>query len=66
MLQGSDGEHFMSMDKDDKDLDGLLLWVQETSGRCGSNKISESDTVMINAKNGNIDIIATNGNKITK
>ena len=28
---------------------------------CGSNRAEEDDTYMINAKNGNIDIIATNG-----
>tara|TARA_B100001758_G_scaffold231263_1_gene227596 strand:- start:437 stop:835 length:399 start_codon:yes stop_codon:yes gene_type:complete len=28
---------------------------------CGSNRSEEDDTCMINAKNGNIDIIATNG-----
>jgi hypothetical protein len=28
---------------------------------CGSNRSKTDDTVMINAKNGNIDIVATNG-----
>jgi hypothetical protein len=28
---------------------------------CGSNKEKDSDTCMINAKNGNIDIVASNG-----
>ena len=62
MLQGSDGEHFFSMDKDGP----RKGWTTTMSPgnfqvECGSNKEKDSDTCMINAKNGNIDIIATNG-----
>ena len=62
MLQASDGEHFMSMDKDGQ----RPGWTTFMGPGCfqveaGSNRTEEQDTVMINAKNGNIDIIATNG-----
>jgi len=62
MLRGSDGEHFISMDKDGP----RKGWTTSMSPgnfqvECGSNKEKDSDTCMINAKNGNIDIIATNG-----
>ena len=62
LLQGSDGEHFVSMDKDGP----RKGWTTTMSPgnfqvECGSNKEKDSDTCMINAKNGNIDIIATNG-----
>jgi hypothetical protein len=62
MLQGSDGEHFFSMDKDGP----RKGWTTTMSPgnfqvECGSNRAKADDTCMINAKNGNIDIIATNG-----
>ena len=62
MLRGSDGEHFFSMDKDGP-RNG---WTTSMSPgnfqvECGSNRKQDDDTCMINAKNGNIDIIATNG-----
>ena len=62
MLRGSDGEHFFSMDKDGE-RNG---WTTSMSPgnfqvECGSNRKKDDDTCMINAKNGNIDIIATNG-----
>jgi len=62
MLQASDGEHFMSMDKDGQ-RNGwtTIMSPGNFQVECGSNKTEESDTCMINAKNGNIDIIATNG-----
>jgi|TARA_R100000030_G_scaffold12966_1_gene8666 hypothetical protein len=62
MLQASDGEHFMSMDKDGQ-RNGWTTFMSPGNFQveCGSNKTEESDTCMINAKNGNIDIIATNG-----
>ena len=62
MLRGSDGEHFFSLDKN-----GVREgWTTSMSPgnfqvECGSNRTKDDDTVMINAKNGNIDIIATNG-----
>ena len=62
MLQASDGEHFFSMDKDGP----RKGWTTSMSPgnfqvECGSNRTKADDTCMINAKNGNIDIIATNG-----
>ena len=62
MLQASDGEHFFSMDKDGP----RKGWTTSMSPgnfqvECGSNREKADDTCMINAKNGNIDIIATNG-----
>ena len=58
----SDGEHFFSMDKDGP----RKGWTTTMSPgnfqvECGSNRSKADDTCMINAKNGNIDIIATNG-----
>ena len=50
----------MSMDKDGQELGGQLS-VLETSRLCGNNRAESDDACMINAKNGNIDIIATNG-----
>ena len=52
-----------------------FLWIKMVLGKdgrhqwspgnfqveCGSNRAKADDTCMINAKNGNIDIIATNG-----
>ena len=62
MLAASDGEHFMSMDKDGQ----RTGWTTVMSPgnfqvECGSNREENDDACMINAKNGNIDIIATNG-----
>ena len=62
MLQGTDGEHCFWMDKDGT-RNG---WTSSISPgnfqvECGSNKEKDSDTCMINAKNGNIDIVASNG-----
>jgi hypothetical protein len=58
----SDGEHFMSMDKDGQ-RPGWTTFMGPGCFQveCGSNREKTQDTVMINAKNGNIDIIATNG-----
>lgn len=62
MLKASDGEHFMSMDKDGQ-RPGWTTFMGPGNFQveCGSNREKTQDTVMINAKNGNIDIIATNG-----
>ena len=62
MLQASDGRHFVSMDKDGQ----RKGWTTSMSPgnfqvECGSDNTEAQDTCMINAKNGNIDIIATNG-----
>jgi len=62
MLQASDGEHFFSMDKDGP-RKGWTTFMGPGNFQveCGSNRAKADDTCMINAKNGNIDIIATNG-----
>jgi len=62
MLAASDGEHFMSMDKDGQ-RNGWTTFMSPGNFQveCGSNREESNDTCMINAKNGNIDIIATNG-----
>ena len=62
MLQASDGEHFMSMDKDGP-RKGWTTFMGPGNFQveCGSANEESQDTCMINAKNGNIDIIATNG-----
>ena len=62
MLQASDGEHFMSMDKDGQ----RPGWTTFMGPGCfqveaGSNRKESDDTVMINAKKVNKDIIATKG-----
>ena len=62
MLQASDGEHWFAMDKDGQ----RKGWTTSACPgnfqiECGSANTEEQDTFMINAKNGNIDIIATNG-----
>ena len=62
MVQASDGEHFFSMDKDGP----RKGWTTSMSPgnfqvECGSNRAKADDTCMINAKNGNIDIVANNG-----
>ena len=62
MLLASDGEHWFAMDKDGQ----RKGWTTSACPgnfqiECGSANTEEQDTCMINAKNGNIDIIATNG-----
>jgi len=62
MLQASDGEHFMSMDKDGQRTGWTTIMSPGNfQVECGSNREESDDACMINAKNGNIDIIATNG-----
>jgi hypothetical protein len=62
MLRGSDGEHFFSMDKDgERNGWTTSMCPGNFQVECGSNRKKDDDTCMINAKNGNIDIIATNG-----
>tara|TARA_Y100000992_G_C21261959_1_gene491759 strand:- start:65 stop:679 length:615 start_codon:yes stop_codon:yes gene_type:complete len=58
----SDGEHFMSMDKDGQ-RPGWTTFMGPGCFQveCGSNREKNQDSVMINAKNGNIDIVAKNG-----
>ena len=62
LLQGSDGRHGLTMDKDGP----RKGWTTITSPgnlsiKAGLDNTEEQDTVFINAENGNIDIIATNG-----
>ena len=62
MLAASDGEHFMSMDKDGQRTGWTTIMSPGNfQVECGSNREESDDACMINAKNGNIDIIATNG-----
>ena len=62
MLRGSDGEHFFSMDKDGQRKGWTTsMCPGNFQVECGSNRTKDDDTCMINAKNGNIDIVATNG-----
>ena len=62
MLAASDGEHFMSMDKDGQRTGWTtIMSTGNFHVECGSNREESDDACMINAKNGNIDIIATNG-----
>ena len=58
----SDGEHFMSMDKDGQ-RPGWTTFMGPGCFQveCGSNREKTQDAAMINAKNGNIDIVAKNG-----
>jgi hypothetical protein len=62
MLQASDGEHFFSMDKDGT-RNGWTTFMGPGNFQveCGSNRTKADDTCMINAKNGNINIVAKNG-----
>ena len=62
MLKTEDGEHFMSMDKDGQ-RKGWTTFMGPGNFQveCGSANEESQDTCMINAKNGNIDIIARNG-----
>jgi hypothetical protein len=62
MLQTQDGEHFMSMDKDGQ-RKGWTTFMGPGNFQveAGSANEESQDTVMIVAKNGNIDIVARNG-----
>ena len=62
LLQASDGRHGITMDKDGP----RKGWTTITSPgnlsiKAGLDNTEAQDTVFINAENGNIDIIATNG-----
>ena len=62
LLQASDGEHFVALDKDGQRKGWTTsMCPGNFQVECGSANTEEQDTCMINAKNGNIDIIATNG-----
>lgn len=61
-LQGSDGNHSFSLDKDGP----RKGWTTSISPgnfqvQCGSENAQEAETLLLNAVNGNITIIATNG-----
>jgi hypothetical protein len=62
LLQAPEGEHQFSLDKDGQ----RKGWTSSTSPghfqvECGSASQEKEDTLMLNAKNGNIVIVATNG-----
>ena len=62
LLQASDGRHFVSLDKDGQRKGWTTAMCPgNLQLECGSDNTEDQDTCMINAKNGNIDIIATNG-----
>ena len=62
LLQASDGRHFVSMDKDGQRKGWTTAMCPgNLQLECGSDNVEDQDTCMINAKNGNIDIIARNG-----
>ena len=61
MLQASDGRHFVSLDKDGQRKGWTTAMCPGNLQQGGSDNTEAQDTCMINAKNGNIDIIATNG-----
>jgi hypothetical protein len=62
LLQGSDGRHGITLDKDGE----RKGWTTITSPgnlsiKAGLDNVEEQDTIFINSENGNIDIIARNG-----
>ena len=62
LLQGSDGRHGLTMDKDGPRKGWTTLTSPgNLSIKAGLDNTEAQDTIFINAENGNIDIIATNG-----
>jgi hypothetical protein len=62
LLQGSDGRHGLTMDKDGPRKGWTTITAPgNLSIKAGMDNVEAQDTVFINAENGNIDIIATNG-----
>jgi hypothetical protein len=62
LLQGSDGRHGFTMDKDGPRKGWTTLTSPgNVSIKAGLDNVEAQDTLFINAENGNIDIIATNG-----
>lgn len=62
LLQGSDGEHSICMDEDGQ-RKGYTTCIGPGNFQveCGSANQQTQDSLMLNAKNGNIVIVATNG-----
>jgi len=62
LLQGSDGEHSICMDEDGK-RKGWTTCIGPGNFQveCGSGNQETQDSLILNAKNGNILIVATNG-----
>jgi hypothetical protein len=62
LLQASDGRHGLTMDKDGPRKGWTTITAPgNLSIKAGLDNAEAQDTVFINAENGNIDIIATNG-----
>jgi hypothetical protein len=62
MIQGSDGRHHFTLDKDgDRKGSTIMGAPGRFALRCGDDKEEAEDTCWINAVNGNIHIVATNG-----
>lgn len=62
LLQGSDGRHGFTMDKDGSRKGWTTLTSPgNVSIKAGMDNVEAQDTIFINAENGNIDIIASNG-----
>ena len=62
LLQGSDGEHSISLDEDGR-REGWTTSISPGNFQveCGSANDKVQDSLILNAKNGNIIIVATNG-----
>jgi hypothetical protein len=62
LLQGSDGRHGLTMDKDGPRKGWTTITAPgNLSIKAGMDNVEAQDTIFINSENGNIDIIATNG-----
>lgn len=62
LLQGSDGRHGITMDKDGPRKGWTTVTAPgNISIKAGLDNKEAQDTIFINAENGNIDIIASNG-----
>jgi hypothetical protein len=62
LLQGSDGRHGITLDKDGPRKGWTTLTSPgNLSIKAGLDNKEEQDTIFINSENGNIDIIASNG-----
>lgn len=62
LIQGSEGTHQISLDKDGP----RAGWTSVAAPKniqidCGKNNVKDQETFIINAENGNINIVASNG-----
>jgi hypothetical protein len=62
LLQASDGRHHITLDKDGQRKGWTTIQSPGNfSLKCGLDNVEDQDSLFLNAENGNIDIIATNG-----